>query len=449
MDKYLNATEVESAIIGLANGYPDLCELIQLPNPTVGEKISHALRIGMKNNFTKPGVLIMACAHARELGGAEISINFATDLLNAFRNQTGVQYGGKIYSVSDIDYIMSSLDVFVFPLINPDGREYCQTTNPGWRKNRNNPAVDLNRNYDFLWHDPSFKFNNPGSITSEFYKGPKPESENETRNVIWLVRKYPQIGRLMDIHSGSGGKGETILWGWSNAYIQSTDPSESFSPNPLYDNQRGDAEISYQEYMPPKDAGIASKIAGKLRDVIQEVRGKIYTADTGISYYGEASAGLATDYFYSLNLEYPPLFKRPPVIRILGFGIEFAKQSPVVNLNEMELIIADVDAALFQFCLMALPVRMEWNAFLANADWPFSLASPMDPPDEKMMQVLYMTELAMQITDEAVRNKTMKLLLNHALELTTQDENKKRNEKDERLLRDYSDPTSILVTSPK
>jgi hypothetical protein len=59
--------------------------------------------------------------------------------------------------------------------------------------------------------------------------------------------------------------------------------------------------------------------------------------------------GLATDYFYSRH------FVNPTYRRLDAWGIEFGTQSPVSSWPEMQLIMADVGAGLFQFCLDAVP----------------------------------------------------------------------------------------------
>src|SRR5205814_8157325 len=78
---------------------------------------------------------------------------------------------------------------------------------PFWRKNRR-PAprgqgfrsigVDLNRNFPFLWRfDRHFaqgtveSTHKPGDY--ETYVGPRPASEPETRNVMWLLDRFPNI----------------------------------------------------------------------------------------------------------------------------------------------------------------------------------------------------------------------------------------------------------------
>ena len=89
---------------------------------------------------------------------------------------------------------METLDVVVFPQVNPDGRHFSMERYSWWRKNRR-PApkgrgskgigVDINRNFPFLWRfDRHFAPNTVGSSFKptdyESYVGPRPASEPET-----------------------------------------------------------------------------------------------------------------------------------------------------------------------------------------------------------------------------------------------------------------------------
>ena len=49
------------------------------------------------------------------------------DLVTAYFNETGLTYGGKIFSKLDIKSMLESLDVWMLPCANPDGREYAIT----------------------------------------------------------------------------------------------------------------------------------------------------------------------------------------------------------------------------------------------------------------------------------------------------------------------------------
>jgi murein tripeptide amidase MpaA len=221
---YLNVVEVETATINLAAAYPSLTQLITLPNTTVEGRTSHAIRLGAGAPGSREVVMIICGVHAREWGSCEIAINFATDLLDAYSTNAGLAYGGKNFTAAQIQTLLNTLHIVVFPAVNPDGRHYSQTTDANWRKNRNpayssNPGcvgVDINRNYDFLF-DFTTAFA-PGSGVSvsadpcdfQVYHGPSPFSEAETRNVQFLLDTFPRTRWFIDVHSFS----QDVLYNW-------------------------------------------------------------------------------------------------------------------------------------------------------------------------------------------------------------------------------------------
>jgi murein tripeptide amidase MpaA len=189
--------------------------------------------------------------------------------------------------------------VFVFPCVNPDGREFSQKYDPLWRRNRN-PAdsggqpgcvgVDLNRNFDFLWDFVNLFAPEALLMTSAdpcaggsqgCYRGRYATSEPETRNVVWLLDTFPRIRWLIDLHSF----GELIMYPWGDDQDQTADPSMNFT-NPTYNSVRGIGDDStYKEYIPPDDLVIFQSKCNRVKDAIQAVRGKDYTVQQSYSLY--------------------------------------------------------------------------------------------------------------------------------------------------------------------
>jgi murein tripeptide amidase MpaA len=66
--------------------------------------------------------------HAREWGGCEILVNLPTDLCDAYAGGTGVQYGGKYYSATEVKALIEQINIIIFPCVNPDGRNFSQTS---------------------------------------------------------------------------------------------------------------------------------------------------------------------------------------------------------------------------------------------------------------------------------------------------------------------------------
>jgi murein tripeptide amidase MpaA len=359
---FLNVVEVESALMGLAGAHPDAAELIPLPFVTAEGRQSHALRIGHGGGASRPAVLIIGGVHAREWGGPDICVSFAADLLDAWKDGSGLDYLGTSFSALQIESIVGKLDVIVFPNVNPDGVHHSHNTFEMWRKNRN-PAssggdplkigVDVNRNYDFLWDFPvAFAPGaNPGSLASnqpgsDIYHGTAPFSEPETRNVRWLFEQFPGIGWFMDVHSTGGD----ILYSWGNDDNQSSTPAMNFT-NPAWNGKRGVPDDTYGEFIPPADLVTAKAAAQAVAGAIAGVQGQSYTVSQSFRLPGfptYPTSGASDDWSYSRH------FADPTQKKTFGYTLEFTG-GWFPTWEEMQPVIMDVDAGLVRFCLVALP----------------------------------------------------------------------------------------------
>ncbi|MFF2075909.1 M14 family metallopeptidase [Kitasatospora sp. NPDC058162] len=352
---YLNITEVESAVTSLATAYPGTAQLITLPDPSIEGRTAHALQIGRPAPVPKDCVMLIGGVHAREWGSCEILVHFAADLLEALQAGTGLGYGGISFTAQQVQDLLLRLDLVVFPLVNPDGRLHSQTVDAMWRKNRNpansggssNPdciGIDLNRNYDFLFDFPTAfaPTATPQVSTSPcdryVYEGPSAFSEPETRNVRWLLDRYPRTRWFVDVHSYS----QDMLYNWGDDENQSDDPGMNFR-NPQYDGKRGLPGDAYAEYIPKDDADTALELATAFCQGVQGVRGTAYKPLTGFHLY--PTSGTSDDYVYSRH------FVDPGRGKVLGFTVEWGVKSFHPPWAEMEKIVLDVDAGLVQFCL--------------------------------------------------------------------------------------------------
>ena len=353
---YLNVDEVDTAVVNLAAAYPDLAQLITLPEQSVEGRTCHALRLGHGAADDRDTVIIIGGVHAREWGSCEILLGLAADLLEACAAHAPLVYGGKRFSAAQVHELLQRLHIVVFPLVNPDGRHHSQTVASMWRKNRNtayrggstNPncvGVDINRNYDFLFDFNAAFAPTSGVVVSDqpcdhdVYHGPSAFSEPETSNVRWLIDQHPRTRWLVDVHSYS----EDMLYNWGDDQDQSVDPAMNFH-NPAYDGQRGVANDAYKEYIPADDSATVRALAQSFCDGLQAVRGKMYTAKSGYDLY--PTSGTSDDYAYARHIVDPAQSK------IFGFTVEWGTefQPPWA---EMENIIRDVSAGLVEFCLAA------------------------------------------------------------------------------------------------
>lgn len=130
----------------------------------------------------RPNVLFMASHHAREW----ISTALAMRLLAYLADSLPAVAGGAA--------LLASRDVWVIPVVNPDGYQYTFDADRLWRKNRRPNddgtfGVDLNRNYPAFWGRDDL--GSSAVTTAETYRGPGPGSEAETRAVMAFHALHP------------------------------------------------------------------------------------------------------------------------------------------------------------------------------------------------------------------------------------------------------------------
>ncbi|MCG8607135.1 hypothetical protein MJD09_19390 [bacterium] len=209
-DVYRPLDEINRQVQGLQQRYQDIISVEEvgrttaLDQPIWGIKVSDNVR----TREDEPRILFVGVHHAREPIGSKICIEIAGRL--------GRGYGSN----AKITKWVNSLEIWLIPVMNPDGYQYIIENNltfPWWRKNlRDNDGdgvfnplydgVDLNRNYDYNWQEGG-----DGKKSSWFFRGESPFSEGETQAIMNLaLRENFTIG--ISYHS----YGESILFPWGN-----------------------------------------------------------------------------------------------------------------------------------------------------------------------------------------------------------------------------------------
>ena len=356
---YLTVDEVERSLELGAMRHSDYFERFALPNPTWEKRRCHAARIGKGRGRKRTGVCLIGGVHGREWGSPDILVYFAMRLLRAYRDREGIRLGSKSFTAAQIRGIVEKKDVVVFPQVNPDGRLFSMEHHSMWRKNRR-PAprgrgtrsigVDINRNFPFMWRfDRHFA---PGTVQTTFkpgdyetYAGTRAASEPETRNVIWLLDRFPNLRYLVDLHS----YGETILHSWGSDQNQSRDPRMSFQ-NPEYDGRRGRIhDDDYREHIVASDLKEALRMGNAMAGAIRHVRGRKYRVEQSVGLYPTAAS--SDDYAYSRHLVDRGKGK------IIAFTMEWGRSRATTPFHppydEMRKVMREVTAGLLEFCLQA------------------------------------------------------------------------------------------------
>lgn len=314
---YRTIAQLDDDINTLVSTKPTLCSTVGLHNSVEGRPI-RALRLRAGTATDRKGVLMVGGMHARELMNPDAIIELAFDLTQAYTDKVGLAYGGATFDPIDIKTIMETLDIWMLPCANPDGRNHVMK--PGgdrlWRMNRRPNAgtscigVDLNRNCDFMW-----RVIGPTTVcdpcsTTQCFVGSLGFSEPESNN-IHLLCDTQRIDIFVDVHSFS----EFIIFPWGHAPTQTTQPLPNFT-SLLAGFCRPLDPPSHQEYMSPSDQSEFQSTATRIKNTINAVRGQNYVLKSVYQVYGGTTSGTSSDYVWSRHIGNPTLR------RTLGFSFE-------------------------------------------------------------------------------------------------------------------------------
>jgi len=203
--RYHSYAEVERDLLALQDSYSQIARVIDLGDSLEGRNI-YALKISdnVYQDEQEAEVFFVGCHHAREWISVEVPFLLGKYLVENYDTN------------SQIKDLVDECEIWIVPLLNPDGLEYSIHFYRYWRKNRRDNGndsfgVDLNRNYSYNWG-----FDNEGSSPSPFsdvYRGPAALSEPETQ-VIGDLLAERNFQAVISYHSYS----QVILypWGFTN-----------------------------------------------------------------------------------------------------------------------------------------------------------------------------------------------------------------------------------------
>jgi len=201
-----------------------------------------ALRIG--KGSTK--MLIDGTQHAREWIAAAVTTCVADRLVRDYDRDPAIKR------------FVDTTDLWVVPVVNPDGYQHAWSTNRYWRKNRRGGhGVDLNRNFAIAWGGSG----SSGNKSSEIYRGEYAFSEPETA-ALRDLSKREQIAIQIDFHA----YGQLILYPWN------------YTASPARDRERFAA------------------VGDRLASAMFAQHDRRYALMSGVELY--PSAGTASDWYY-------------------------------------------------------------------------------------------------------------------------------------------------------
>jgi len=201
----------------------------------------------------EPDILFAGLHHAREWISAEVPYSLAVGLVQTYESDESTKT------------LIDNSEIWIIPVLNPDGLEYSQTVDRMWRKNRRDNGdgtfgVDLNRNYGYMWGLDS---GSSGDTSDPTYRGPDAFSEPETIAVRDLISDpNKDFQAALSYHS----YGQLILYPWG--YTDESAP----------------------------DSSVMSALAAEMSDLILGVHDETYTPQQSSQLY--LTSGDLTDWVY-------------------------------------------------------------------------------------------------------------------------------------------------------
>ncbi len=195
--------EVQFEIDSLVKTYPQLVTRVSIGTSISGRDLTGVRISSSALQDSLPTAIFIGCHHAREHLSVEVPLMLAQHLAKNYATDARIRQ------------LLDTREVWVVPMLNPDGAEYDIVSGSYrfWRKNRRDNGdgtfgVDLNRNYGGFWGGPG----SSSSTSSDTYKGTAEFSEPETAAVRDFVRARKHASVLLSFHTFS----ELVLWPWGH-----------------------------------------------------------------------------------------------------------------------------------------------------------------------------------------------------------------------------------------
>lgn len=255
--EYYTYPEMTDLFYDLEETYPDIMSYTSL-GVTYEDRDIWMVKLSdnVEVNEDEPGVILMGAHHGNEKPSYESLIFFIKHMVENYVKENTDDDGDGLINEDIIDGIdndgdglvdedpsedrvrdvINNTEIFLVPMVNPDGVEYKSGQYDGWRKNRapkegqtNSIGVDLNRNYAYKWelYDifplayNDFYMSNPDSWN---YRGEEPFSEKESTAIKNFV-ETEDIKISISYHS----YGEFIVYPWTHTSQKTPDENQFIS----------------------------------------------------------------------------------------------------------------------------------------------------------------------------------------------------------------------------
>jgi len=234
--EYYTYDEMTDLLFDLEESYSDIMSYTSLGTTYEGRNVWMVkLSDNVETNEDEPGVLLMGAHHGNEKPSYEMLIFFIKHIVESYgKENTDDDDDGSLNediidgvdndndgqvdedpSEDRVREVIDNTEIFVIPMVNPDGVEADTRKNRAPRDGQaKNIGVDLNRNYDFKWelYDRfPVKYGDQWTSNPESwnYRGECPFSEEESSAVKDFVESE-DINISLSYHS----YGEFIIYPW-------------------------------------------------------------------------------------------------------------------------------------------------------------------------------------------------------------------------------------------
>ncbi|MCJ8748002.1 hypothetical protein PDJAM_G00160100 [Pangasius djambal] len=214
-DRYHSLEDIYHLVNKTSQEHPDMTKLI-LIGSSFEKNPLYVLKLSGRRGPVDKAMWMDCGIHAREWISPAFCLWFIKFALTFYKQNP------------DITTMLDEMDIYILPILNPDGYKYTWTTNRMWRKNRSVRegsscvGVDLNRNFDANWCTAGAS-SNP---CSDIYCGQYPESEPEVQAVTKFLRSHKNSVKLyFSIHSYS----QMLLFPYSYTHEQIPNHAELYT----------------------------------------------------------------------------------------------------------------------------------------------------------------------------------------------------------------------------
>lgn len=215
---YHRYDRVQEKIFALQDSFPQMVKIDTIGFSQVDQVPIYSVFVARDigdTALTKPSVVIIGQVHAEEVLGVE----YCMWLLEKMVTREGRNWRNRV-------------NTYIIPTANPEGLNVVYSLDYTYRKNKRDnigdgkfryqfawgsdtSGVDINRNFPLWWiHGDQFLVRGGANEFYDYYRGPAPASEEETRTLIKFFDKVRPYYSITLHSSRTGNVAEKVIYPW-------------------------------------------------------------------------------------------------------------------------------------------------------------------------------------------------------------------------------------------